>query len=102
YLCKANAVCGLGNDRAAVALYDQCIAIRERLVNQEGRRELVSDLAWAVAGRASAHLALGDREKARTDARRARPILEAEVARTGRADLQRILDWMDSELKDVL
>ena len=41
---KANAVRALGDHRAAVELFDQAIAIRERLVNQEGRRELA--MTW--------------------------------------------------------
>ena len=45
---KANAVRALGDNHGAVALYDQAIAIRERLVNQEGRRELANDLALAT------------------------------------------------------
>ena len=51
YLNKADAVSALGDNRGAVALYDQAIAIRERLVNQEGRRELVGDLAQLKAYR---------------------------------------------------
>ena len=35
------------DQHGALQEYDQAIAIRERLVNQEGRRELANDLAMA-------------------------------------------------------
>ena len=35
----------LGDNQAAVGLFDRAIEIRERLVNVEGRRELADDLA---------------------------------------------------------
>ena len=50
YMNKANAVRILGDNRAAVALYDRAIEIRERLVNVEGRRELANDLATLYYG----------------------------------------------------
>ena len=45
---KAIAVRNLGDNRAAVALYDRAIEIRERLVNVEGRHELANELASAI------------------------------------------------------
>ena len=45
---KGIAVKILGDNRAAVGLYDRAIEIRERLVNVEGRRELAKDLANAL------------------------------------------------------
>jgi hypothetical protein len=99
---KANAVSALGDQRAAVALYDRAIEIRERLVHQEGRRELQGDYAWGLVGRAKALLDLGDRKRAQTDAREAVAILQQEVTRTGRADLQAVLDWATTALKEVL
>ena len=51
---KANAVYGLGDMRSAATLYDQAIAIRERLINEEGGRELANDLAMAYMNKAIA------------------------------------------------
>jgi hypothetical protein len=99
---KATAVSALGDERAAVALYDQAIAIRERLVLREGRSELQGDLARVVAGRAETLLRLGDRQRARAEGREAVAVLQAEVARTGRADLQAVLEWATAALKEVL
>src|SRR5262249_51270280 len=50
---KANAVSALGDKRAAVALYEQVIGIYKRLVEQEGRRDLVNELARAYLNKAS-------------------------------------------------
>jgi serine/threonine protein kinase len=86
----------------AVALYDRALAIRERLVLQEGRAELRGDLARVTLYRAETLLTLGDRERARNEARDAVTILKAEVDRTGRADFQSVLAWATKALKDVL
>ena len=74
-------------------LYDKVIEILERLVNQEGRRELAGDLArmrlfWAVAAKST-----GRRNEAQRVAREVVETLEAEVSRTGRADLQGVVNW---------
>ena len=45
YLTRPLRLVNLGDNRAAVGLYDRAIEIRERLVNVEGRRELANDLA---------------------------------------------------------
>ena len=52
YSSKAIALQDLGDLRGAVALSDQGIAIRERLVNQEGRRELADELALSYDNKA--------------------------------------------------
>ena len=44
----------LGDNRAAVGLYDRAIEILERLVNVEGRRELANDLATLYMNKANA------------------------------------------------
>jgi hypothetical protein len=48
----------------AVALYDQGIALRERLVHSEGRRELAHDLARVYMAKALAVRVLGDNRAA--------------------------------------
>ena len=58
YMNKAIAVTALGNNRGAVELYDRAIEIRERLVHEEGRRELANDLAWCYKDKAIAVRAL--------------------------------------------
>jgi hypothetical protein len=83
-------------------LYDRVIGIREQLVEREGRRELVGDLAWVILGRAKAFLDLGDRVRAQRDTQRALPLLKGEIQRTSRADLQGVLEWAQSALKEVL
>ena len=94
---KANAVSDLGDKRGAVVLYDQTIAILERLVKQEGRRELVGDLAWVAANRSVVLIALGERARGLEEMRSAQRMLEAEIARTGRADLRQVLRWLQQE-----
>jgi tetratricopeptide (TPR) repeat protein len=91
YQNKAAALATLGDKRGAMALLDQTITIWERLVNQEGRRELAGDLAWLTACRGSALVGHGRRERGLRDSRSAQGVLEAEVARTGRADLKEFL-----------
>ncbi len=51
---------GAGDIPGAVTLHNQAIAIRERLVNNEGRRELANDLADAYMNKAIAVGDLGD------------------------------------------
>jgi hypothetical protein len=58
YVNKAIAVRALGDPRAAVTLHDRAIEIWERLVHQEGRRELANDLAIAYFNKATAVSAL--------------------------------------------
>ena len=74
----------------------------ERLVEQEGRRELTGDLAKVRMIRAEVLLDLGERKRATTEARNAWAILQAEVKRTERADLQGVLTWASTALKEVL
>jgi hypothetical protein len=99
---KANALSGLGDKRGAVTLYDQAIAIRDRLVNQEGRRELQGDLAGVQLCRAELLLEAGNRAQAQREARAAVLVLKAEIARTNRADLKSVLDWATSNLREIL
>jgi serine/threonine protein kinase/uncharacterized tellurite resistance protein B-like protein len=101
YQNKANALMQLGEGREALALYNQAIALRERLVS-EGRENLGGDLAWAKALRAFALLRLGELERARPEAREAMATLQAEVARTQRADLKGVVDWATKALREVL
>jgi serine/threonine protein kinase len=101
YMNKATAVSDLGENRQAIGWDDRAIEIRERLVKQ-GREELRGDLAWVQASRAGTLLSLGDRKRAGSEGREAIAILEAEVARTGRADLQAALNSARQALNRVL
>ena len=94
YMCKANKLMGLGDNRAAIALHDQAIEIRERLVGQEGKRELAGDLALVKANRGVALFCLGEMEQGLHEMHSAQSALEAEMALTGKADLQRMLTWL--------
>ena len=93
-MCKANKLMGLGDNRAAIALHDQAIEIRERLVGQEGKRELAGDLALVKANRGVALFCLGEMEHGLHEMHSAQSALEAEMALTGKADLQRMLTWL--------
>ena len=84
----------------ALALLDRAIEIRERLVNAEGRNELVGDLAKAQAARGITLIELGDAERGKREARDAVAVLRAEVKRTGRADLKAMLDWAARHLSE--
>lgn len=92
----------LGDLRAAVELCDRAIEVYERLVQQEGRRELRGDIAWVQANKAGVLLSLGDRGAASALARQAIKVLEEEVRRTRRADLKDVLDWATNVFKGVL
>jgi serine/threonine protein kinase len=71
----------------AIKEYDQAIAIRERLVNQEGHRELANNLAMAYHNKASSLNDLGDHSGAVVIFDQAIVILEQLVKREGRHDL---------------
>ena len=101
YMNKGNALSGLGDNRAAVGLYDRAIEIQERLAHQEGRRELVGDLAWVKALRAGTLLDIGEVGKGTEEGREVAEVLRAEVARTGRAGLEQVLNWLTAKLDAV-
>jgi len=90
----------LGDNRAAVGLYDRAIEILDRLVNVEGRGELLGDLAWVKADRGLALIKLGDAKAGKREAREAMAVLGAEVNRTNRADLRGSLDWIAKRLDE--
>ncbi len=94
YLNKAVALRSLGQGREALGLYDRCIAIRERLV-AAGRTELCGDLAWVQVYRAQLLLDTPQRKQAIHEARGAMQVLREEIARTGRGDLQGVLQWAE-------
>ena len=98
YLNRASTLIALGDNRGAVALYDKAIAIRTWQVNQEGRRELVGDLARIKAFRGETLIILGERVCGFEEMRSAQRILEAEIARTNRADLKQVLRWLQQQL----
>ena len=96
---KAIAVDGLGDLRGAVGLYDRCIAIRERLVEQEGHGELAGDLARGHLQRAWSVLQLGEMTaEERNRAQAAFQLLVREAERTGRSDLNNVVDWAKKTL----
>ena len=99
YMNKACVASALGDNRSAVLLYDQVIAIWEQLVNQEGRCELVGDLARITAYRGETLILLGERARGLEEMRSAQRTLEAEIARTGRADLRQVLTWLQQQLR---
>ena len=70
-----------------MALYDRAIAIRERLVEAEGRRELANVLAMACVNKASTLSALGDNRAAVALYDRAIAIRERLVEAEGRREL---------------
>jgi tetratricopeptide (TPR) repeat protein len=91
YLNRGISLANLGRLKESVQAFDACAAHYEHLVHREGRRELASRLAWVCATKAHALLQLGQRKDAVCLAREAIPVLQAELARTQRADLQPVL-----------
>ena len=90
YMNKAVAVENLGDNRAAVGLYDRAIEIRERLVNIEGRRELANGLATLYMNKAM-RLGMGDNRAAVALYDRAIEILERLINLDGRRELAKDL-----------
>lgn len=101
YQNKASAVSSIGDKRDAASLYCRAIEIRERLVRQEGHRELLGDIGWVKVAYAQVLFELGDDVEAFREAYEAKNILEQEVPRTGRPELQTILDRLNKIL-DVM
>ncbi|MCC6822426.1 MAG: tetratricopeptide repeat protein, partial [Verrucomicrobia subdivision 3 bacterium] len=91
YMAMARTHDDCGSSDEAIEIYDHVIEIRERLVNQEGRRDLTGDLGLAKGFRALALLHLGEMEIGMREMLLAQTLLEAEIARTDRADLKVIL-----------
>jgi serine/threonine protein kinase len=90
-----------GDIPGASALYDKARAIYERLVAQ-GRRELLGDLATSRLYLADVYLKTGKQVEAEKIAREEIVVLEAEVTRTGRADLRQVLAWAKKVLQNLL
>lgn len=76
----------------AVAQYDRAIAIRERLVEEEGRSELGNDLALVYVNRAILWRGRGESVKARQDAERAIEIVNAPENRSTAAVREKIVE----------
>ena len=91
-----------GDLAGAGAVYDESVALFRTLVERDGRTELAGELARVRLYVAKTRLQLGDKTTGRKEARDAMPILRREVERTGRADLQQVLNWATEALKDVL
>ncbi len=101
YMNKGIALSQLQDKRGAVALFGQALAIRERLVNQEGRQELRGEIARVLLLRAATHFQLGKQAKGETDLLTAMAILQEEIARTGRPDLQAMWDWAKANFSGI-
>src|SRR5206468_10236144 len=93
---KAVAVEDLGDNRAAVGLYDRTIEIRERLVNVEGQRELANGLATAYMNKGNAVKNLADNRAAVGLYDRAIEIRERLVNGEGRRELAGYLAWANA------
>jgi hypothetical protein len=79
-----------GRRAKALADFGTCVGLCEKLVRGEGPRELEGDVAWGYANKAELLPDMEQRQAACRLARKAVPILQSEVARTGRADLRRV------------
>lgn len=99
YFNLANATSDKGDNLAAMALYDRASEILGRLVDGDGRSEAApGDLAWVRAYRGVALTRMGKIEDGKNEASSAIAAMRAEVKRTGRADLQRGVDWTARQL----
>jgi len=87
FAIRARAAADLGDYHEAVGLYDRAIAIRRRLIECEGRRELAGNLANCYMNKANALSLLGDNRGALTFYDRAIEIRQELVDRAGRQDL---------------
>jgi serine/threonine protein kinase len=101
YIGKANVVSAGGKHRDAVEMYDNAIEIYERLVGQEGREELFGDLGTFKAYRAVALTNLGEGRRGLIESYQAIADLQEAVDRTGRPDLEAVLDWLKDALSEV-
>jgi serine/threonine protein kinase len=102
YMNRGNAL-AMGEDpRAAVTAYDQSIDVYQGLVEREERRELLGDWAHVRLLRAHALSRLGNNGMARREVLEAVSVLNAEIDRTGRADLRQVLNWVNRALRAFL
>ncbi len=94
YMNKGLSLDTLGEGRDALGYYDRGVALFERLM-AAGRTALRGDLARAKVYRAKLLLDTPQREQAIHEARQAMQVLREEIARTGRSDLQGVLQWAE-------
>jgi serine/threonine protein kinase len=73
---------------AALAALEEAFVLWNRLVHQEGRRELLGEYAMAQARRGELLCQLGDRGRGCQEVRQAVALLEAEAARTHRPEVR--------------
>jgi len=90
----------LGEDREALGYYDRSIALFERRV-AAGRTALRGDLARAQIYRAKLLLDTTQREQAIHKAHDAMQVLREEIARTGRGDLQGVLQLAEKTFRSL-
>jgi len=90
-----------GDTLGEIAMYDKAIKIRERLVHQQGRRELANDLAWCYNNKGNAVRALGDNRAAVALYEKAIEIRERLVHQEGRRELAGDLAWVQLYWADI-
>lgn len=95
---KAHALTRATRYREAVVCFDFVIEIRQGLMDIEGGRDLLGDVASAKAFRAIALFNLGQKTAGLSEAREAIVTLQSECARTGRRDLEVTLDVLTDAL----
>jgi serine/threonine protein kinase/tetratricopeptide (TPR) repeat protein len=98
YTNKAIALTALSDYQGALALHDSAIGMWRRLVDQEGRHEFAGDLARSKALHGYTLMSLHESTRGLQEMRLARSALEFEIARSGRADLKRVLAWLQEQL----
>jgi tetratricopeptide (TPR) repeat protein len=92
YLDKAGMIYSRGDRMGSKIPYDHAIKLYLSLIVREGRRELRGDLARAMVLRARILVDSAEYQQAKVELKKARSILEAEIARASRVDLYRALN----------
>lgn len=101
-MSKGVALDAQGEGRAALPLYDRAIGLLERLVQQEGRAELVGDLARVRLYRIDTQRTIGDAPAELTRLVRENvDDLRRDVERSRRDDLARVLRWAEQAFRDL-
>ncbi|MBN1551908.1 protein kinase [bacterium] len=88
---KGNIFKGLGRYDEAMIMYDQAIQAWERMIHEQGRKDLTGTVALTRINRADVLAKLDRCTEAVQEACKASEILVMEIERTGRDDLRRAL-----------
>ncbi len=99
YINTASALRDIGDNEGSVAFLGKAVRLLECVVNEDGKIECLGELAIAKAFRGVGRIELGDVVNGKNETRDAVVCLDAEIRRTGKANLRAVAEWAVAALR---